>query len=81
MVAAASSWITVIDNMSTIPDWLSDSIARLSTGGGLATRELYSDDEPSLFDACRLPVRPMTRGAKTELLPERWAPLAEDGPL
>ena len=53
MVAATSSWITVIDNLSAVPDWLSDAIARLSTGGGLATRELYTDDEPYLFDACR----------------------------
>jgi hypothetical protein len=53
MVAATSSWVTVIDNLSYIPDWLSDSIARLSTGGGMAVRELYTDDEPFLFDARR----------------------------
>ena len=27
--------------------------SRLATGGGLATRELYTDDEEALFDATR----------------------------
>src|SRR5262249_14772550 len=35
------------------PPWLSDALCRLSTGGGLSTRELYTDDEEVLFDVQR----------------------------
>src|SRR5262249_59903423 len=31
-------------------EWLSDALCRLATGGGFATRELYSDGEETLFD-------------------------------
>jgi hypothetical protein len=41
------------DNLSTIPDWLSDAICRLSTGGGFATRSLYTDDEEVVFSGKR----------------------------
>ena len=33
--------------------WLSDSLCRLSTGGGFATRTLYSNDEETFLDATR----------------------------
>ena len=33
--------------------WLSDALCRLATGGGFGTRQLYSDDEESLFEARR----------------------------
>src|ERR1700685_3200463 len=41
------------DNVSYLPDWLSDALCRLSTGGGFATRSLYTDGEEALFDAMR----------------------------
>jgi hypothetical protein len=53
MIAATNGWIIAIDNMSHVPTWLSDALCRLSTGGGFATRELYSDAEEVLFDATR----------------------------
>jgi hypothetical protein len=37
------------DNVSRIPDWLSDALCRLSTGGGFGTRELYTNDEEILL--------------------------------
>lgn len=53
MIAAANGWIVTFDNMSGIPQWLSDAICTLATGGGFATRELYSDSDEKLFDATR----------------------------
>ena len=37
----------------TVPDWLSDTLCRVSTGLGFSTRTLYENDEETLFDACR----------------------------
>jgi hypothetical protein len=36
-----------------LPDWLSDALCVVATGGGLATRELYSDRDETLLDAQR----------------------------
>lgn len=52
-IAADHSWLLVYDNLSHISGWLSDALCRLSTGGGFATRELYSDSEETIFDAQR----------------------------
>jgi hypothetical protein len=41
------------DNVSHMPNWLSDTLCRLATGGGFATRQLYTDGEEMLFDSCR----------------------------
>jgi hypothetical protein len=43
----------VFDNLSRLSTSLSDSLCRLATGGGLSTRQLYSDDEEVLFEALR----------------------------
>jgi hypothetical protein len=53
MIAAGNSWIISFDNLSGIPQWLSDALCRLSTGGGFATRQLHTDNEEILFDATR----------------------------
>jgi hypothetical protein len=53
MISANSSWVMAYDNLSGIPTWLSDSLCRLSTGGGLSTRKLYSNDEETIFTATR----------------------------
>jgi len=53
VLAATNGWIVVLDNLSHLPLWLSDALCRISTGGGFATRELYSDDEEVLFAATR----------------------------
>jgi hypothetical protein len=53
MIAANNSWILAYDNLSSIPQWLSDALCRLATGGGFSTRELYTDSEEIIFDAMR----------------------------
>ncbi|MGH9944459.1 MAG: DUF3854 domain-containing protein, partial [Pyrinomonadaceae bacterium] len=53
MIAARNRWCLTFDNLSRVSNSLSDSLCRLATGGGLSTRELYSDDEEVLFEALR----------------------------
>lgn len=52
-IAGNNSWIICLDNLSDLRVWLSDCICRLATGGGFATRALYTDDEESIFSAQR----------------------------
>lgn len=53
MIAAANSWMIGFDNLSGLSAWMSDALCCLSTGGGFAARELFSDGEEKLFDATR----------------------------
>ena len=53
MIAATNGWLLTFDNLSHIPSWQSDALCRLSTGGGLTTRELYTNAEEVVFDAMR----------------------------
>jgi len=53
MIAARTNWIMAYDNLSGITPAMSDALCRLSTGGGLSTRELYTNDEEAIFDATR----------------------------
>src|SRR5215210_4027649 len=52
-IAARGAWIVAYDNVSRVLPWLSNALCRLATGGGFATRELYSDFDEALFDALR----------------------------
>lgn len=42
---AVASRVVGLDNLSRIPEWLSDALCRTVTGDGGAKRRLYSDDE------------------------------------
>jgi hypothetical protein len=53
MVSSAKSWVVAFDNLSRVQDWLSDGLCRLSTGGGLSKRQLYTDQDEVLLDAQR----------------------------
>lgn len=53
LISATNGWIIAFDNLSGVPLWLSDALCRLSTGGGYAVRELYSNDEEMIFNATR----------------------------
>lgn len=37
-------WFSVYDNVSILPEWVSDILCRAVTGGGFTKRELYTDD-------------------------------------
>ncbi len=53
MVTAYHSWLLTFDNISTIKAVMSDALCRLSTGGGLATRKLHTDQDEVILDAQR----------------------------
>ena len=53
MIAGSNSWLQNYDNLSGLPPWLGDAICVMSTGGGMSTRELYTDSEEALFDIQR----------------------------
>ncbi len=53
LIAARNGWLVVFDNLSHLPEWLSDSLCRLATGGGLSKRELYSDADEVVIEAKR----------------------------
>lgn len=53
VIAARNGWIVAIDNVSRLPQWLSDALCRLSTGAGFATRELYTDTDEVIVSAQR----------------------------
>lgn len=48
MVSAGNSWISIFDNVSNIPSWLSDALCRVVTGDAYVSRKLYSNSEPSV---------------------------------
>ena len=52
-IDATSSWTISLDNISSLPKWLSDILCMLSTGGGFSTRTLFTDREQELFEAMR----------------------------
>lgn len=53
MITATNGWVLAFDNLSSLPNWFSDALCRLSTGGGFSTRELYSNAEETIFSAMR----------------------------
>jgi hypothetical protein len=52
-IAANNGHVLIFDNISTLPGWISDTLCRIATGGGFATRSLYTDQDEVLFDAQR----------------------------
>src|SRR5262249_12633796 len=54
-ISACSSHVIMLDNLSlsACPQWLSDALCRVATGGGLVTRKLFSDDDESMFTFAR----------------------------
>lgn len=54
IVAANGSWIVCVDNVSSVPDWWSDSICRAVTGDGDVRRRLYSDGDVHVFSFRRV---------------------------
>jgi hypothetical protein len=53
IAAAKNGYLIPYDNLSHLPEWLSNALCRLSTGGGLARRTLYTNTEETTFYAKR----------------------------
>jgi hypothetical protein len=51
-VAATHSLIVGYNNLSSLPDWMSDTICVVSEGSGESRRELFTDADESLIVAC-----------------------------
>jgi hypothetical protein len=49
VTAAQGSWVVGLDNLSQVPDWLSDSLCRAATGEGDVRRQLYTDGGLAVF--------------------------------
>jgi hypothetical protein len=52
-IAATNGHVLAFDNVSGLPAWISDTLCRLASGGGFATRTLYSDQDETLFESSR----------------------------
>ena len=52
-VDGESEYCLVYDNVSFLSPWLSDALCRVSTGAGIKTRRLYTDDEQAVFGFAR----------------------------
>jgi hypothetical protein len=50
-IAATHQRVLAFDNLSGLPNRMSDAFCRLATGGGFATRTLYENDEETVFTA------------------------------
>jgi hypothetical protein len=55
VVAAINRYVVTYDNLSVIPPWLSDELARLATGAGVSQRSLYTNAD-ELARSYRRPV-------------------------
>jgi hypothetical protein len=49
VTAAQGSWVVGLDNLTSVPDWLSDSMCRAVTGDGDVRRQLYADNALVVF--------------------------------
>lgn len=53
LVAASNAWVLALDNLSGLTPELSDALCRVSTGGALAARKLYTDTDEVLVELQR----------------------------
>lgn len=53
-VQAFNSWAICLDNVSVVPDWLSDALCRAVTGDGIVDRALYTDDDVVVLEFRRV---------------------------
>ena len=52
-ISASNSHLLVFDNVSGLQPWLSDTLCRLSSGGGFAVRSLFTNTDEVVFNASR----------------------------
>lgn len=53
LIGAVHSHVQALDNLSSVPAWLADGLCRLATGGGFATKTLYTDLSETVISAVR----------------------------
>lgn len=53
LVMARNSWCVAIDNLSRLPEWMSDWLCRLADGTGLSKRELWTNEDEWVLSAQR----------------------------
>ena len=53
-VQAAASWTVMLDNVSSIPAWFSDTLCKAVTGDGMVERALYTDDDVNVLSFKRV---------------------------
>ena len=53
MLAANNAHVLAYDNLSYMPDWLSDGLCRLASGGSFSTRALYTNEDETILTAQR----------------------------
>jgi hypothetical protein len=53
MVATLHGWVQAYDNLSAMPDWFSNGLCRLVTGGGISTRGIFTNHEEVVWSAHR----------------------------
>jgi len=53
LVAVRHHHVVAIDNVSSLPDWLSDDLALIATGGAFSLRRKYTDLDELAVHACR----------------------------
>ena len=86
-IAARNGHVLIYDNLSGLPAWFSDTLCRLSTGEGYATRRLYTDYEEAVIEASRPVIlngieNPSVRGDLAERsITIRLAPIAAEARL
>ncbi len=49
-ISTTNRLVVCLDNLSGIKTWLSDTLCRISTGGGFSTRKLHTNDEEMIFN-------------------------------
>lgn len=47
---ASHHWVVALDNLTYLPEWLSDTLCRTVTGDGFSKRELYTDDDDMVYN-------------------------------
>jgi hypothetical protein len=52
-IQAMNGQVLGYDNLSGLSPWVSDALCRISTGGGMSTRKLYTDNGEVIFDGTR----------------------------
>lgn len=53
VIAGNNGWVIALDNLSYVQPALSDALCRIATGGGFATRALWTDADEKIFSLQR----------------------------